>query len=93
MDIEKWLHNELDRIVAKGLSKNAMRSFIVDALLKAREQSIPAYEMTVFLTNALFGASIKTIEDAWIECGCRYAELVFCLRDPNGNEQAIELRV
>jgi hypothetical protein len=93
MDIERWLRNELDKITARGLSKSAMASFVAGALAKAREHSIPAYEMTLFLTNAFFNASIKTIEDAWIECGCRHAEMVFCLRDPSGNEQAVELRV
>jgi hypothetical protein len=49
--------------------------------------------MTVFLTNALYESSIKMIEDAWVECGCRYAEMVICIRDKIGNEQIIELRV
>jgi hypothetical protein len=93
MDIERWLHKKLDKITQTGISKSAMTSFIIDALAKARDQSIPAYEMTVFLTNSLFGSSIKMIEDAWIECGCRHAEMVFRARDQNGNEQTIELRV
>jgi hypothetical protein len=33
------------------------------------------------------------IEDAWVECGCRYAEMVIRIRDKFGNEQTIELRV
>ena len=93
MDIERWLRNELDKITAKGISKAAMASFIAGALAKARKHSIPAYEMTLFLSNALYNASIKTIEDAWIECGCRYAEMVLCLRDRYGNEQPVELHV
>ncbi len=93
MEIERWLTNEIATITERGVSKSAMASFIMDALAKAREQSIPAYEMTVFLTNALYEFSIKIIEDAWIECGCRYAELVICIRDKIGNEQTIELRV
>src|SRR5665811_1588082 len=76
MDIERWLNKEIDKITTKGVSKSAMASFIMDALAKAREQRIPAYELTVFLTNALFESSIKMIEDAWVECGCRYAEMV-----------------
>jgi hypothetical protein len=93
MEIERWLTNEIAKITERGVSKSAMASFIMDALAKAREQSIPAYEMTVFLTNALYESSIKIIEDAWIECGCRYAELVICIRDKIGNEQTIELQV
>ena len=93
MDIERWLNKEINKITATGVSKSAMVSFIMDALAKAREQSIPAYEMTVFLTNALYESSIKMIEDAWVECGCRYAEMVICIRDKIGNEQIIELRV
>ena len=93
MDIERWLKKEIDKITKRGVSKSAMASFIMDALAKAREQSIPAYEMTVFLTNALYESSIKMIEDAWVECGCRYAEMVICIRDKIGNEQIIELRV
>ena len=49
MDIERWLNKEINKITATGVSKSAMASFIMDALAKAREQSIPAYEMTVFL--------------------------------------------
>ena len=92
MDIERWLNKEIDKITTKGVSKSAMASFIMDALAKAREQRT-AYELTVFLTNALFESSIKMIEDAWVECGCRYAEMVICIRDKIGNEQIIELRV
>ena len=93
MDIERWLNKEINKITTMGVSKSAMASFIMDALAMAREQRIPAYEMTVFLTNALFDSSIKMIEDAWVECGCRYAEMVICIRDKIGNEQIIELRV
>ena len=94
MDIERWLNKEIDKITTKGVSKSAMASFIMDALAKAREQRIPAYELTVFLTNALFESSIKMIEDAWIECGCRYAEMAFRIYDQIGNEQTIiEVRV
>jgi hypothetical protein len=93
MDIERWLNNEIAKIMATGVTKSAMASFILDALAEARERSIPAYEMTVFLTNALYKSSIKMIEDAWVECGCRYAEMVICIRDKIGNEQTIELRV
>ena len=93
MDMERWLNNEIAKITERGVSKSAMASFIMDALAKAREQSIPAYEMTVLLTNALFDSSIKMIEDAWVECGCRYAEMVIRIRDKFGNEQTIELRV
>ena len=92
-DIEKWLNTEIAKITERGVSKSAMASLIMEALSKAREQSISAYEMTVLLTNALYEFSIKMIEDAWIECGCRYAELVICIRDQIGNEQTIELRV
>jgi hypothetical protein len=35
----------------------------------------------------------RSIEDAWVECGCRYAEMVIRIRDKIGNEQTIELRV
>jgi hypothetical protein len=49
--------------------------------------------MSVLLTNALYKSSIKMIEDAWIECGCRHAEMVFRIRDKIGNEKTIELRV
>ena len=93
MDIECWLNNKINEVRESGVSKNAMASFIMDALAKAREQRISAYEMTVFLTIALFESGIKTIEDAWIECDCRYAELVFRIRNMIGNEQTIELRV
>ena len=93
MDIEKWLSEEIDKINQRGISKSAMASFIENALARAREQKIRAYEMTVLLTNALFKSSIKMIEDAWVECGCRYAEMVICIRDKIGNEQIIELRV
>ena len=93
MDIERWLNNEIVKITERGVSKSAMASLIMDALAKAREQSIPAYEMTVFLTNALCESSIKVIEDAWVECGCRYAEMIIRIRDKIGNEQTIELRV
>ena len=93
MDIERWLNKEIDKITARGVSKSAMASFIMDALAKAREQSIPAYEMTVFLTNGFVQSSINMIEDVWVECGCRYAEMVICIRDKIGNEQIIELQV
>jgi len=93
MDIERWLNKEIYSITARGVSKSAMVSFVKDVLAKAREQRIPAYEMSVFLTNALFDSSIKMIEDAWIECGCRYAEMVIRIRDKIGNEQIIDLRV
>lgn len=93
MDIERWLNKELKAMTARGISKSAMTSFIMNALVKAREQRIPAYEMSVLLTNSLFESSIKVIEDAWIECGCRYAEMVIRICDQIGNEQTIELRV
>jgi hypothetical protein len=93
MDIEGWLNNEIAKITEKGVSKRALALLIKNALAKAREQSISASEMTVFLTNAFFGSSIKIIEDAWVECGCRYAEMVICIRDTIGAEQTIELRV
>lgn len=93
MDIERWLNEQLDKITATGPSKAAVADFIKDALAKAREQRISAGEMTVFLTNALFKSSIKMIEDAWIECGCRYAEMVFRIRDQMGIERTIELEV
>jgi hypothetical protein len=93
MDIERWLDKEIIKIIERGASKRALASLIKDALAKAREQSITASEMTIFLTNAFFDSSIKMIEDAWVECGCRYAEMVICIRDKIGNEQTIELRV
>jgi len=93
MDIEKWLNEEIDKINQRGISKSAMASFIENALARAREQKIRAYEMSVLLTNALYKSSIKMIEDAWIECGCRHAEMVFRIRDKIGNEKTIELRV
>ena len=93
MNIKKWLSRELDKITARGVSKTALTSFIISALAKAREQRIPAYEMTVLLTNALFESGIKIIEDAWIECGCRYAEIILRIRDQQDNEQTIALRV
>ena len=92
-NIERWLRKELDKITARGVSKSAIISFIIRAMAKAREQRIPAYEITVMLTNALFESGIKIIEDVWIECGCRYAEMIFRIRDQNDNEQTIELRV
>jgi transcription antitermination factor NusA-like protein len=93
MDIERWLDKEIIKIIERGASKRALASLIKDALAKAREQSITASEMTIFLTNAFFDSSIKMIEDAWVECGCRYAEMVILIRDKIGNEQTIELRV
>jgi len=93
MDIERWLNEEIGKITERGISRSAMATFIENALARAREQKIRAYEMTVLLTNALFKSSIKMIEDAWIECGCRHAEMVFRIRDKIGNEQTIELRV
>ena len=93
MDIERWLNKEIAKITTRGVSKSGIAFFIMDALAKAREQSIPAYGMTVFLTNALYKSSFKMIEDAWVECGCRYAEMVICIRDKIGNEQIIELRI
>ena len=93
MDIERWLNNEITKITKRGVSKSAMASFIMDALAKAREQRISAYELTVFLTNVLFESSINMIEHAWVECGCRYAEMVIRIRDKVGNEETIELRV
>jgi hypothetical protein len=81
MDIEGWLNNEIAKIIARDVSKRALAFPIKNALAKAREQSISASEMTVFLTNAFFDSSIKIIEDAWVECGCRYAEMVICIRD------------
>ena len=53
MDIERWLNKEIAKITKRGVSKSAMASFIMDALAKAREQSIPAYEMTVFTKHAV----------------------------------------
>ena len=93
MDLERWLNNEIANITERGVSKRALASFIKNALIKAREQSISANEMTVFLTNAFFDSSINMIEDAWVECGCRYAEMVISIRDKIGAEQTIELRV
>jgi purine-nucleoside phosphorylase len=93
MDIEGWLNNEIAKITKKDVSKRALALLIKNALAKAREQSISASEMTVFLTNAFFDSSIKIIEDAWVECGCRYAEMVIRIRDKIGTEQTIELRV
>jgi transcription antitermination factor NusA-like protein len=93
MDIERWLDKEIIKIIERGASKRALASLIKDALAKAREQSITASEMTIFLTNAFFDSSIKMIEDAWVECGCRYAEMVILIRDKIGNEQTIALRV
>ena len=93
MNIEGWLNGEIAKITKRGVFKRALASFIKNALAKAREQSISANELTIFLTNAFFDSSIKMIEDAWVECGCRYAEMVIRIRDKIGNEQAIELRV
>lgn len=93
MDMEKWLNEEVGKLTETGVSKTAMISFVMKTLAKAREQRLRAYEMTILLTNALFKSSIKIIEDAWIECGCRHAEMVFRIRDKIGNEQTIELRV
>lgn len=93
MDIEGWLNDEIAKITKRGASKRALASFIRNALMKAREQSISANEMTIFLTNAFFDSSIKMIEDAWVECGCRYAEMVICIRDKFGDEQTIELQI
>ena len=93
MDIESWLNDEIAKITEKGVSKRALALLIKNALTKAREQSISASEMTVFLTNAFFDSSIKIIEDAWVECGCRYAEMVIRIRDKIGNEQTIELKI
>ena len=93
MIIERWLTEQLDIVTAIGPSKAAMADFLRNALTKAREQKIPADEMTVFVTNALFKSSIKMIQDVWIERGCRYAELVFRIRDQIGNEQTVELHV
>ena len=93
MDIERWLDNETAKITERGVSKRALALLIKNALAKAREQSISANEMTSFLTNAFFDCSIKMIEDAWVECGCRYAEMVISIRDKIGAEQTIELRV
>ena len=93
MNIEGWLSDEIAKITKKGVSKRALASFIRNALAKAREQSISGNEMTIFLTNAFFDSSIKTIEDAWVECGCRYAEMVIRIRDKIGNEQTIALQI
>lgn len=93
MDIEKWLSEEVDRVAKIGASKTVMTSFIMKTLAKARERGIRAHEMTIMLTNALINSSINIIQDAWIECGCRHAEIVFLIRDKIGNEQTIELRV
>jgi hypothetical protein len=93
MNIEGWLNDEIAKITKKGASKRALAFLIRNALVKAREQSISANEMTIFLTNAFFNSSIKMIEDAWVECGCRYAEMVIRIRDKIGNEQTIALQI
>ena len=93
MHIESWLNDEIAKITERGVSERALALLIKNALAKARKQSISASEMTVFLTNAFFDSSIKIIEDAWVECGCRYAEMVIRIRDKIGNEQTIALKI
>jgi hypothetical protein len=93
MDIEKWLSQEVDRVAKTGVSETVMTSFVMKTLARARKSGIRAHEMTILLTNALIKSSISIIEDAWIECGCRHAEMVLRIRDKIGHEQTIELRV
>jgi hypothetical protein len=93
MKIERWVNSEIATITERGITESAMTSFVVDALAKAREQSISAYELSFFLTNALYKSGIKMIEDAWVECGCRYAEMIIGIRDEFENEQTLELQV
>lgn len=90
--MESWLHRELSAITAEDLSEDAVALFLGKALAKAREKCIPAYDLAVLLTNAALESGISIIEDAWVECGCRYAEMIIRLHGRDGAERTVRLQ-